>query len=557
MAMAVNNTNNIFVLTYNICWGCMTLSKGDKTGITVVEECIKGSNGNNICIENLNTTIKNIEEHYKQHAINFDFVGLQEATKWEEIAKNKSLNKMEYVHVKKSSADLITFYNQNKFKLNAVQSGTIYTDGRPFIILFLTKIDDNEPYIVINMHNCHGITKPVLEKELSKNGNNGFRVPHSMSNIKDVQTQPLTDISDIIQRKDNNIIAMGDTNDHNNYKYWNGLKLFGNNVMCPNQPPKSCCITSLSSHYTYGDYIMANDKFSFALDNEIPPNGVVIEPISDHKPVIAILTQKKQIAVPRASVASARASSASASVPSASRASASASRASASASRASASASRASASASRASATNNLTTKIAQISVEPQLYKLKDKYLSKILRLQDDKRPPHLFDNINNIPFRGRTITPEDPLYFSNGEPTGNGLVLVQSLGDFGLIGYVKKGYVENKDSIITMTKSRTARLQDNTQDPNDPNLVKNGIGGYPFKGGQIEKGQIKFADNIPTKNGLVLIQVKGNPNKFGYVQQDYLEPIKQKGGNKYRKNKRNTKNKHNKKWSKKQSKKH
>ena len=475
--MAFDTSNTIFALTYNICWGCMTNSDKDATGIVVAKDCIAKSKDKSKlfpCVDNLKTTLNKIENNSGGYS--FDFVGLQEASNWNKILDAQSLNKMMYVHTKNGNAELIIFYNQDKFTLNAIQYGTIATPGRPFIILFLTKKNDEEPYVVINMHNAHNIDVQTLMKELSKQGTNGIRIDSSnpIQNFQNIELQPVVDISDIIQRE-HNIIVMGDTNDHGHNNYWNtanNFQILRQKVFCTKQPPNSCCkISPNTGNYNlYGDYIMTNDKLTFITDNTIPEANL-IEPVSDHKPVYAILQQTPKI-------------------------------------------------------------KMHKI----KMYKLKDSNYPKTLRLQNDITDPNAqYDGkLNRYFFRGHTINNKNKLCFPNGTPTDKGLVLVEGTTN-GNIGYVQDKYIQrNSATDPKLTIERTARLQNDLTDPNAVAVrVSDGkLNNEPFKGVQINN-PIKFADGKPTDKGLVLVQDCTDPNIIGYVQQVYLEEIPQAGGNK------------------------
>lgn len=103
--------NNLKILSWNICWGCMTAddtSHLDTTAQVLAEKCARTQ----VCLTNVAKLIDNDE---------YDIIGLQEATKYNDIIlKSKNLQEMGCVHhalyIKGNTIDLTTFYNKQKFK---------------------------------------------------------------------------------------------------------------------------------------------------------------------------------------------------------------------------------------------------------------------------------------------------------------------------------------------------------------------------------------------------------------------------------------------------------
>ena len=132
---------NIKVLSYNISYQAML---GKATG-TVKYACPKQGSYTQ-CLNNVADFIESNGP--------FDFVGLQEATNWNDIrTQSPKLGKMTYVNNKPGSEDLTTFYDGNKFQLdsgiNKINS-FMRTHGRPFTILFF-----KQKICLINMHPDH------------------------------------------------------------------------------------------------------------------------------------------------------------------------------------------------------------------------------------------------------------------------------------------------------------------------------------------------------------------------------------------------------------------
>ena len=161
--------NLISVLTYNLCWECLTGSdKGNGSGFTVGKKCKNQKDGN--CMQNIVNVLKENES--------LDLIATQESANF--IDMTNKLNQqssyfrdnMSYVHHKiktiNNTVEMGTYYNKKKFKLEYVMLGDLNTynykgnytsTGRPFQILFLTPNKLNELYIFINVHIGHGLGK--------------------------------------------------------------------------------------------------------------------------------------------------------------------------------------------------------------------------------------------------------------------------------------------------------------------------------------------------------------------------------------------------------------
>ena len=149
----------IDILSWNVCWGCMSSNSSSKYDITAKElaqHCETLNTGNNVC---LNNVVKIINNKF------YDFIGLQEIVGWNEmITKSPRLQNMGFVHstvttVPEKKIEFITFFNHNRFNLLFAKQGNIDPDnleGRPYHILFLTDKSDGKQYIIVNLHNGKG-----------------------------------------------------------------------------------------------------------------------------------------------------------------------------------------------------------------------------------------------------------------------------------------------------------------------------------------------------------------------------------------------------------------
>lgn len=140
--MNQNMNQNINVLSWNVCWGCMSAdvtSANDKTAYNLAIQCKNlrnNNNGQHVCLNNISRSID-----YFNSNTPYDFIAIQEAKNWYDIFNGSpKLQTMGYIHhtimtgVNKNTAvDLITFYDKNRYRPLAVKVGNIGKfDGRPY-----------------------------------------------------------------------------------------------------------------------------------------------------------------------------------------------------------------------------------------------------------------------------------------------------------------------------------------------------------------------------------------------------------------------------------------
>jgi hypothetical protein len=269
------------------------------------KECKKEINPTN----NLNRCANNVITFIDNSQLNYDFIAIQEAAKWEEIYNNsRELRDMGYVHHLDLivSSNLVTFFNKNKYKLIAVNCGYIRDRGRPYHILYLQNNTSKEFYIFINLRNAHNLSKDNLENELSKNFNN-FKDVKGNTQVKNAQ-DIINKINITWDETKYNVIVAGYFNDHGQFDYWENLKPFKYSnenikdieVKALNTPPKTCCYNYTldknnynNENYTvgkpprpgFGDYILVNSSLRIIKENYIPTEDLLF-PSSDHLPII-------------------------------------------------------------------------------------------------------------------------------------------------------------------------------------------------------------------------------------------------------------------------------
>jgi hypothetical protein len=321
---------NISILSWNICFGCMysnEKSDYDKTAETLAMHCKElGKKSKNHCLYNVINFINKKK---------YDFICLQEATNWEQIFKHvhKKYPMMEYLHHKVSKdlessyAELVTFYDASKFKIDYVKADNLTPDldGRPYHILFFTEIDTNNKFIVINVHLPHKWKKDQLEIKISQDLQNCVDLSlFSKKSFKNINKMPIDHKSFSIYLSDheNNIfytIMMGDFNDYKKTNFYTGIKPFKHftitnhylkNLLLKTtkKPPNTCCVgkTKLrkrnNEDHSYGDYaIIDQSKLKFILGYEnITPNyrnfnyDARVNPTSDHLPIISVIQKIQQ-----------------------------------------------------------------------------------------------------------------------------------------------------------------------------------------------------------------------------------------------------------------------
>jgi hypothetical protein len=562
--------DDIVVLSWNICFGCMIHSDKDKTGIAVVKQCIDKSTTHydRPCMNNLLNFISNIPAIY--NFPEYDFIGLQESSGWQKIIQDPRMQQflttgggyLNYVQGKSGPEDIITFYNSNKYILKAVKFGFINHQGRPYTILFLTDKRTDLCYIVVNMHNDHNISKNDLSDYLSNNLQNAIKID-SLANapienlerlIIQNKEQPIVDI---IASKEHHIILMGDTNENTSQssgsgKYWNKNfipflqtpfhEINNTVVTCPNPPPLTCCGSTGNGYPFIGDYVLISNNLEFIIENHIPrevKDNHMTNPVSDHLPALSIIKHlHKTYHKSSASSSSAQ--------PSVGKASTTAKQSIASSS-----------------------------SAQPSHGKLSNKVKHLLLNIKKNSKVLHITykdqtfivrpeisanDKVLNIPLQKDNKTylineKTNQFIFPQGTPTPNKNLVLVEVPSYNTCGYIQQKYIIN-DGHGNLTlgnfsgSTRTIRLLNLLEDPNaSSDIIKNGNYIYTnpsgtkqeinFRGDTIKKGTtIKFPDGTPTDNGYVLVRDKKNLNMFGYIKMEHIKPIQIGSGKTNRKSK-------------------
>lgn len=349
----IKQPGEINILTYNLCWGCMTAndkSKFDRTAEYLAVKCQHAllTSKQHQCATNI---INNIALAFAKNTRSgkCDILAMQEATNWRlvydglkahKLSTRAGLAELGYIHHLTRTetgalAELCTLYNRTRFQLKSVVIGDI-GNGRPFQIIRLWCRVLRQELIVINIHNSHHGSANIIQAALNNtSAQKLFTISPSNdpsngcldAGIWEPSTTPST--TDLVMlrhnmqttKKSKLILFMGDTNDHGRFKLWRGFIPFPM-MQCagdkPNYlkvstqsripPAKSCCApvgnsanirTGLQDQdFTYGDYILASDNLKFLVNNKIPTVGInhdaTYYPASDHLPVLATVVPRHQ-----------------------------------------------------------------------------------------------------------------------------------------------------------------------------------------------------------------------------------------------------------------------
>ena len=280
----------IKILTWNICWQCMT-NKNTGSASELALKCkMFLDKTNTSCLNNVSKFINNTK---------YDFIGLQEASNWEKIYESNIKDSMGCIHCKLlNKEDMVTFYNKDRFIPIFANFDNLVPMGekgiRPYQVIFFEEKDTINKYIFINLHNAHGYSKEKLEKSINIDAHQYFKFDPKSKKFKRTLFKNLdtvlNDISNYINNNKFKVIVLGDFNDN----YWNGLNInIKNRVSSNKEPPKTCCNTNRKSNTPeriIGDYILINSELKYIVDCEVPKNfekNSDIYPTSDHLPVTA------------------------------------------------------------------------------------------------------------------------------------------------------------------------------------------------------------------------------------------------------------------------------
>lgn len=277
--------DSIWVLTYNVCWGCMTGSKQDKSARELAERCGKSDVRPTPCLRQV---AENIDAISSQTRSTLSFVGLQEATGWQELQRLSScLGSLSVLVNKVNSEEIALFYDSSFFK---IWTGVGDVSGRPLQVAVFSKL--NRYHVIVHVHNNHRAkgTRDMIQSSL-------MEMPGLQENLQPIPADAL-------------LICLGDWNDPSGaipgfapFLKCN-IPLRHKTVSYEDSLPKSCCSTRRNPTHMHssGDYVLS----SASVRNEIPMVSIqdssglirpyVVPDASDHLPVLAEVTFKARSA---------------------------------------------------------------------------------------------------------------------------------------------------------------------------------------------------------------------------------------------------------------------
>lgn len=282
-------SGDILVMSYNISFEAMTNNSHGSAG-ALGAKChpVKPGSRLTICAKNMADMIDNVPSSLGK--TNFDFVGMQEASRWTEMQGASTLLSQLKSHGSKyGRSEMVSFYDGSKYQLDKhVDSG--FEHDRPFQILVFSETSGSGGVIFLNAHCPHHLpdnNMPYTWTEFSKHAS------------KAIKTIALTD-----HEKTYRIISVGDFNE----TQWNmGDRKLEPKHFMPFGPeyiktpiaikdtPFTCCQGNgvWEDHngkrldgWRGGDYIFdSNSPANAQVPKTYPANKL----LSDHLPVIAML----------------------------------------------------------------------------------------------------------------------------------------------------------------------------------------------------------------------------------------------------------------------------
>lgn len=280
----------IAVLTYNVSYQAMSNNPSGTAG-SLGRKCVPVSPGNRltICAQNMANAIDAMPAALGVEA--FDFVGIQEASRIDELqaAAEESLRPMAIERSRSGHSELASFYDPQRYDCYRFIPGE-FSYGRPFHILYCTRIEDGRGIIFINLHNAHSTSFAWIAGHLS--------AVHEGLDLK-AQDEALSE-----EERGNRIIAIGDFNEagwdwtegHLAQTSWRPLAGAGVDASVSIAAyPFSCCRMDGDWAEPGGGIARGARGGDYIFDSAGPADAIVpasYDPSllqSDHLPVVALL----------------------------------------------------------------------------------------------------------------------------------------------------------------------------------------------------------------------------------------------------------------------------
>ena len=216
------------------------------------------------------TTVINIAEFIESNSP-YDFVSLQEALNWKDIRRlSRALSNMEVVNNKPGIEDMVTFYDKNKYILDATNNkilGHMSNIDRPFMILFF-----NEKLCIINVHADHNGDIKKFDEYLIRTIKDNYsdNTENFVQKLQSYDIVMMGDFNDTLKDNDKHIILSDPF-----FNIPNGRTLYGVNKSA------SCCDSTMKGKvYSAYDHILSTYQ-----NNNSKVH--LIKKASDHLPIIA------------------------------------------------------------------------------------------------------------------------------------------------------------------------------------------------------------------------------------------------------------------------------
>jgi len=272
------------VLSYNVCWQCMSPGRaglgGKCTDVTVQGRTVTS------CAKAMGAAIDS-------YAPRYDFVGLQEASHWQDfrLLAPKTLGKMTGIESRSGHEFMVSFYDPARFTQQYQTLNGDIGSGRPIMINLFSDAA-GAAYTFVNIHNCHGgCTLSRLEQAIDE----------AVRQVDQEGGSLYAEITGFIGRS--RIVVTGDFNEASYQQSGSGTvgwkPFFDAGIgteAAVEDAPRSCCSTAipwncgpagtLEPWCRPGDYVFDSKA---AARPEIPAQYDASVPQSDHKPVLAVM----------------------------------------------------------------------------------------------------------------------------------------------------------------------------------------------------------------------------------------------------------------------------
>lgn len=276
------------VLSYNVCWQCMSQRRYGLQG-----QCLDKTVTHAGVSVQTTSCAEAMGKGIDSYATRYDFVGLQEASNWQDFAvlAPGTLGAMTGIEGRSGPEYMVSYYDPARFTHQFRQIEGDIGSGRPIMINLFTDTK-GQGYTFVNIHNCHaGCGFPALEQAIDA----------AVRKDLDGSGGAYAEISQFIAGS--RIIVTGDFNEASYTETGKGTVAWqpfrdvsigtstsvrdAPTTCCSTVVPWDCGTTGVVSYgcrpgdYVFDSATVAQPKVPDGYDDAVPQ--------SDHKPVIAVL----------------------------------------------------------------------------------------------------------------------------------------------------------------------------------------------------------------------------------------------------------------------------